>query len=362
VEIKKPCVLKLIFRGSSFKNRFANLVLGKALKKLINDPLKVTDEMVEGLVTAFPNLVRKLDGLNVVVRKDAPIRGKVGILAGGGSGHEPFWLGYTGKGFIDATVVGAIFSSPTPQPVFEATKAIDGGAGVLYVLGNYSGDKMNFGIATEMAKAQGTRVDMLQVTDDVASAPKGSEDRRRGIAGNIFVLKIAGAKAEEMGTMEEVKSAVKKVNANLRTMGVALTPCTIPAAGKPHFEIGEDEMELGMGIHGEPGIERTRMKTADEVTGILAQKILDDLPFEAGDEVAVMVNGLGATPLLELLIIFRKLSQILRMSRIKIHRNYVGNYSTSLEMAGASITLLKLDEELKRLLDAPATTPYFYQC
>jgi len=331
------------------------------MKKLINDPLKVTDEMVEGLVAAFPGLVRKLNGSNVIVRRDAPIKGKVGIIAGGGSGHEPFWLGYTGKGFVDATVVGAIFSSPTPQPVYEATKAVDGGAGVIYILGNYSGDKMNFGMAAEMAKAEGIVSDMCQVTDDVASAPKGSEDRRRGIAGNILVLKMVGAKAEEMATLEEVKSVAQKSNANLRTMGVALAPCTVPAAGKPHFVLGEDEMEMGMGIHGEPGIARMSIKSADEVTDMLTQRILEDLPFEAGDEVAAMVNGLGATPLLELLIMFRKLSRILHDSKIEIHRSFVGNYSTSLDMAGASITLLRLNEELKHLLDAPASTPYFYQ-
>jgi dihydroxyacetone kinase-like protein len=332
------------------------------MKKLINDPLKVTDEMVEGFVEAFPNLVRKLNKFNVVVRNDAPVMGKVGIVAGGGSGHEPFWLGYTGKGFIDATVVGAIFSSPPPQPVYEAIKSVDGGAGVIYILGNYSGDKMNFGMAAEMARAEGTKVDSFQVTDDVASAPRGSEINRRGIAGNIFVLKIAGAKAEEKGTLDEVKSLAQKANENLRTMGVALSPCTIPAAGRPHFILAEDEMELGMGIHGEPGLARTKMKTADEVSVIMMQKILEDLPYRAQDEVAVMVNGLGATPLLELLIIFRRLKLILAELNMRIHRAYVGNYSTSLEMAGASITLLKLDGELKRLLDAPASTPYFSQC
>ena len=331
------------------------------MKKLINDPLRVTDEMVEGLTSAFPNIVKKISGFNVVVRKDAPIKGKVGIVAGGGSGHEPFWLGYTGKGFIDATVVGAIFSSPTPDPIYESFKATNGGSGVIYILGNYSGDKMNFGIAEEMAEAEAIKIDSSQVTDDVASAPKGSEDRRRGIAGNFFVLKIAGARAEEMATLEEVKAVAQKANANLRTMGVALAPCTIPAAGKPHFVLGEDEMELGMGIHGEPGIERTKLKTADEVTNYLTKKILEDLPFKSENEVAVMVNGLGATPLLELFIMFRRLKQILDGSKIKIYRSFVGNYSTSLEMAGASITLLRLDDELKRLLDAPASTPYFSQ-
>jgi len=331
------------------------------MKKFINDPLRVTDEMVEGLVLAFPSLVRKLREFNVVVRKDAPVSGKVGVIAGGGSGHEPFWLGYTGKGFIDATVVGAIFSSPTPQPIYEAMKAVDGKAGVLYILGNYQGDKMNFGMAEERAKSEGIRVDSSQVTDDLASAPKGAEDRRRGIAGNFFVLKIAGAKAEEMATLEEVKSVAQKANANVRTMGVALAPCILPAAGKPHFILGDDEMELGMGIHGEPGVERTKIKTANEVTDILTKRILDDLPFKAGDKVAVMVNGLGSTPLLELLIMYRRLDRNLKESKITVRRAFVGNYSTSLEMAGASITLLRLDEELEHLLNAPAATPYFTQ-
>lgn len=331
------------------------------MKKLINDPLRVTEEMIEGFTSAFPQIVRKINGHNAIVRRDAPMKGKVGVIAGGGSGHEPFWLGYTGKGFVDATVIGAIFSSPTPQPFYEAIKAVDGGAGVICILGNYSGDKMNFEIAAEMANGEGRKVESCQVTDDIASAPRGNEDMRRGIAGNFFVLKVVGAKAEEMSTLAEVKSVAQKSNANLRTMGVALSPCTIPAAGKPHFVLGEDEMEVGMGIHGEPGIERTRIKTADEVTTVLTERILEDLPFEAGDEVAVMVNGLGATPLLELLIMFRRLKKMLDESQLRVFRSFVGNYCTSLEMAGASVTLLRLDDELKRLLDAPASTPYFHQ-
>lgn len=331
------------------------------MKKLINDPLKVTDQMVEGIVAAFPHLLRKLDGINVVVRRDAPVPGKVGIVTGGGSGHEPFWLGYTGRGMSDAVVVGQIFSSPTPKPVYEATKAVDGGAGVLYILGNYSGDKMNFGMGAEMARAEGITTDVTQVTDDVASAPKHRISDRRGIAGNVFVIKIAGAKAEELATLEEVKAVAQKANANLRTMGVALSPCILPAAAKPHFILKEDEMEVGLGIHGEPGLQRMKLKPADEVTKILATRILEDLPFDKGDEVAVLVNGLGATPLLELLIVFRRLHRILTDVGIKIHKSYVGNYCTSLEMAGCSITLLRLDEELKRLLDAPVLTPYLVQ-
>jgi len=331
------------------------------MKKLINDPLKVTDEMVEGFIAAFPQYVRKLGEVNVVVRRDAPVSGKVGIVAGGGSGHEPFWLGYVGRGMLDAAVVGPIFSSPTPNQAYEATKAVDGGAGVLYILGNYSGDKMNFGMGAEMARANGTIVDIVQVTDDVASAPRDRINDRRGIAGNILVFKIAGAKAEEMAELEEVKAVAENVNANLRTMGIALSPCTIPAVRKPHFTLEEDEMELGMGIHGEPGIERTKLRPADEVTELLVAKIIKDLPFSKGDEAAVMVNGLGATPLIELLIVYRKLNHVLKDFGVKIFRSYIGNYCTSLEMAGCSITLLRLDEELKRFLDAPASAPYFTQ-
>jgi len=332
------------------------------MKKLINNPLEVTDEMVEGIVNAFPHLLRKLDGANIVVRKDAPVSGKVGIVTGGGSGHEPFWLGYTGRGMADAVVVGEIFSSPTPKAVYTATKAVNGEAGVLYILGNYTGDKMNFSIGAQMARAERITVDMTQVTDDVASAPQDRISDRRGIAGNVFVIKIAGAKAETMATLEEVKAVSQKANANLRTMGVALAPGTIPAVGKPNFVLKEDEIEFGLGIHGELGIQKTALKSADEIVEKLATKLLKDLPFSKGDDVAVLVNGLGATPLLELLIVFRKLNHILMDWGIKIHKSYVGNYCTSLDMAGCSITLLRLDEELKTLLAMPASTPYLVQC
>ena len=331
------------------------------MKKLVNNPLEVTDEMVEGFVTAFPQYVRKLNGVNVVVSRDAPVLGKVGIITGGGSGHEPFWIGYTGRGMSDAVVVGAIFSSPPPKPVYAATKTVNGGAGVLYILGNYSGDKMNFGLAADEARAEGIKVNVTNVTDDVASAPRDRTSDRRGIAGNLFVIKIAGAKAEEMATLEEVTAIAQKANANLRTMGVALAPCTIPAAGKPHFILKEDEMEVGLGIHGEPGSQKTTLRSADEVTEMLADKILMDLPFSENDEVAVLVNGLGSTPLSELFIVFRRLNQILINLGMKVYKSYVGNYCTSLEMAGCSLTLLRLDAELKRLLDAPVLTPYLIQ-
>ncbi len=329
------------------------------MKKLINNPLKVADEEVEGFVKAFPSHVKKLDDVRVVVRKDAPIKGKVGILVGGGSGHEPFWFGYTGKGMYDAVVIGEIFSSPTPDAAYKGTKAIDGGKGVLYLLGNYEGDKMNLGISKERAETEGISIEIVNVTDDVASAPKDRIQDRRGIAGNLFVIKVAGAKAEQGGSLEEVKAAAIKANDNTRTMGVALSPCIIPSSGKPNFTISDDEMEIGMGIHGEPGIERTKIKTADEVAEILTLKVVNDLPFKGGDEVALLLNGLGGTPLQELFILFRKIEEILTEKKIKIYKVFIGNYCTSIDMMGCSLSLIRLDAELKKLLDEPADTPYF---
>ncbi|MFX1537546.1 MAG: dihydroxyacetone kinase subunit DhaK [Promethearchaeota archaeon] len=329
------------------------------MKKLINNPLKVTDETVEGFVKAFRSHVRKLKDARVVVRKDAPIYGKVGILVGGGSGHEPFWFGFTGKGMYDAVVVGEIFSSPTPSAAYKATKAINGGKGVLYLLGNYEGDKMNLGISKEMSEAEGIPVEIVNVNDDVASSPKDRIQDRRGIAGNIFAIKIAGAKAECGGTLDEVKAAALKSINNIRTIGVALSPCVIPATGKANFTLAEDEMEVGMGIHGEPGIERIKIKPADEVAEILTQKVVEDLPFKGGDRVAVLLNGLGGTPLQELFIMFKKINEILSEMKIDIHKTFVGNYCTSIDMKGCSLTLIRLDDELEELFDAPADTPYF---
>jgi dihydroxyacetone kinase-like protein len=331
----------------------------RKVKKLINNPLEVADEEVEGFAKAFPSHVKKLEDARVVVRKDAPIRGKVGILVGGGSGHEPFWFGYTGKGMYDAVVIGEIFSSPTPDAAYKGTKAIDGGKGVLYLLGNYEGDKMNLGISKERAEAEGIQIEIVNVTDDVASAPTNLVQERRGIAGNLFVIKVAGAKAEQGGTLEEVKNAALKANSNTRTMGVALSPCILPATGRPNFTISEDEMEIGMGIHGEPGIERTKVKSADEVAEILTMKVVNDLPFKGGDEVALLLNGLGGTPLQELFILFRKIEEILTSHKIDIYKVLIGNYCTSIDMMGCSLSLMRLDDELKELFDAPADTPYF---
>jgi dihydroxyacetone kinase-like protein len=296
-----------------------------------------------------------------MVRADAPVKGKVSLVSGGGSGHEPSHAGFVGKGMLDAGVAGAVFTSPTPDQIFEAIKAVNGGAGVLLVIKNYTGDVMNFEMAGEMAQGEGIDVAQVIVNDDIAVENSTYTVGRRGIAGTVFVHKIAGAKAQAGGSLEEVKAAAEKTIKNVRSMGMALTPCIVPAAGKPTFTIGDEEMEIGMGIHGEPGTKRTKIQPANEIVEHIMSKILEDLPLTSGDEVAVMINGLGGTPLMELFIVNRKVNSILSQKKIRIYRTYVGEYMTSLEMAGASITLLKLDDELKELLAAPADTPAFKQ-
>jgi len=322
------------------------------MKKLINNPDRVVEEMIEGMVAAYPNRIRRLPGTTVLVRKDAPVQGKVGLVSGGGSGHEPSHAGYLGKGMLDAAVCGEVFTSPTPDQVYEAIKAVDSGKGVLLIIKNYTGDIMNFEMAAEMAEAEGIKVAKVVVNDDVAVENSTYTTGRRGIAGTVFVHKIAGAMAERGASLEEVEAAAKKVIENVRSMGMALTPCIVPAAGKPGFELGEKEMEIGMGIHGEPGIEKTEIRPADEIAQTLTDKILDDLKLGEKDKVAVMINGLGGTPLMELYIINRKVAEILKGKNIEVHDTFVGNYMTSLEMAGCSVTLLKLDEQLTELLDA----------
>ncbi|MFO7341327.1 MAG: dihydroxyacetone kinase subunit DhaK [Caldibacillus debilis] len=322
------------------------------MKKLINNPDRVVEEMIEGMVAAYPNRIRRLPGTTVLVRKDAPVQGKVGLVSGGGSGHEPSHAGYLGKGMLDAAVCGEVFTSPTPDQVYEAIKAVDSGKGVLLIIKNYTGDIMNFEMAAEMAEAEGIKVAKVVVNDDVAVENSTYTTGRRGIAGTVFVHKIAGAMAERGASLEEVEAAAKKVIENVRSMGMALTPCIVPAAGKPGFELGEKEMEIGMGIHGEPGIEKTEIRPADEIAQTLTDKILDDLQLGEKEKVAVMINGLGGTPLMELYIINRKVAEILKGKNIEVHDTFVGNYMTSLEMAGCSVTLLKLDEQLTELLDA----------
>jgi dihydroxyacetone kinase-like protein len=333
------------------------------MKKLINDPYAVVDEMLDGFTAAHARYVKRAEGGNgrAVVRTDAPIQGKVGVLIGGGSGHKPAFIGYVGKGIADGVAVGNVFASPPPDPVLAATRAINGGRGVLYSYGNYTGDVMNFDMAAEMAADEGIEVRTVLVTDDVASAPKGRESERRGIAGDFFIFKIAGARAAEGASLDEVEATARKANDRTRTMGVALSACIVPAAGKATFSLGDDEMEIGLGVHGEPGVRRGKIESADAVTNQLLDHILEDMPLERGDEVAVLVNGLGATPYMELFIIYRAVTKRLGSLGVRIHRSYVGEYVTSLEMAGASITLMKLDDELKRLVDAPADTPMFVQ-
>lgn len=329
------------------------------MKKLINQPESVVSEMVAGFVAAYPNKVKQVPGTNVVVRSDAPVQGKVGIISGGGSGHEPAHGGYVGKGMLDGAVAGEVFTSPTPDQVFEAIKAVDGGKGVLLVIKNYTGDVMNFEMAAELAEAEGIAVEKVIVNDDAAVENSTYTIGKRGIAGTVFVHKIAGALAETGASLEEVAALANKVVANVSSMGMALTPCTVPAAGKPGFSIGENEMEIGMGIHGEPGIERSEIKTADEVSEVLLNKILAQLQLEESSEVAVMINGLGATPLMELYIVNNRVSAILKEKKIVVRETFIGEYMTSLEMAGCSITLLRLDNQLTELLDAAADTVAF---
>ena len=330
------------------------------MKKVINHPEQVVEEMLQGVVLAHPQYVKRVEGFNVVVRTNAPTA-KVALVSGGGSGHEPTHGGYVGKGMLDGAVAGAVFTSPTPDQVFEAIKAVNGGKGVLLVIKNYTGDVLNFEMAGEMAAAEGIEVEKVVVNDDVAVENSTWTTGRRGIAGTIFIHKIAGAKAETGASLGEVKAVAEKVIANVRSMGMALAPCTVPAAGKPSFTLAENEIEIGMGIHGEPGTHREAIRSADEITAHLVDKILADMPLESGQEVAVMVNGLGGTPLMELYIVNRKVAELLSGKGIKTVKTYVGNYMTSLEMAGFSVSVLKLDNELKELLLAPADTPAFVQ-
>ncbi|BER91485.1 MAG: phosphoenolpyruvate---glycerone phosphotransferase subunit DhaK [Candidatus Atribacteria bacterium] len=331
------------------------------MKKFINSPQNLIEEMLEGFVAANSNKVRRLETERVLVRKDAPVQGKVGIVTGGGSGHKPAFIGYIGKGLVDAVAVGDIFAAPPVQRAYEAIKAANGGKGVLLCIGNYSGDIMNFGMAKELAEAEGIPVETVVVNDDVASSPKERMDNRRGVAGEVILWKIAGALAEEGADLQKLKEVGERAVFNTRSMGVAHTPCVLPTTGKPSFEIGEDEMEIGVGHHGEPGIQRTKMMSADEVSELLTLKVIEDLPFKSGDEVVVLINGLGSTSLLEMYICFRKVNQILADHNIKVHRTYVGEFFTSLEMGGFSVTLTKLDDELKRLIDAPCDGVHFIQ-
>jgi dihydroxyacetone kinase-like protein len=332
------------------------------MKKIINHPEAFVDETIEGILLAHPNHLKRAPGTaRGLVRADAPVGGKVAIATGGGSGHIPVFLGYVGPGLLHGVSIGNVFSSPSVEAMVAVSKAIHAGAGVLYLYGNYSGDIMNFDMAAEMCEAEGISVQSVRVRDDVVSAPKASAEKRRAVAGLFFAYKIAGAKAETGANLSGVAATAQQVVENTCSMGVALSPCTIPAVGRPTFTIGEDEMELGMGIHGEAGIERGKLKPADAIAQIMSERVLDDLPFRSGDRVAILVNGLGATPPEELYLLFRKAHQVIEGRGVRIQRVFIGEYATSMEMAGASISLLKLDDELLSLLDAPAYSPFLPQ-
>ncbi len=331
------------------------------MKRFLNSAENYVTEMLDGLVKAHPDQLRMGEDPFAIVRADAPVANKVALATGGGSGHLPVFLGYVGQGLLDGCAVGDVFNSPTAEQMLDVTRQIDSGKGVLYIYGNYGGDVMNFDMAAEMAEMEDIKTRTVLVADDVASAPRQEAARRRGVAGMVFAFKVAGAMADTGVSLDEVEQIAKKALANIRTMGVALSACTIPRVGTPGFTIDENEMEIGMGIHGEPGVKREALQSADEVATRITRALLDDIDHAPGERMAVMVNGLGATPPEDLYILYRKVHMILGEAGIVVHRAYVGEYATSMEMAGASITLFKLDDELTKLLDAPARTPFFEQ-
>jgi dihydroxyacetone kinase-like protein len=326
------------------------------MKKLINDPANVVREELQGIELAHPELVKVFYDPYYIVRADAPKSGKVGLLSGGGSGHEPMHGGFVGMGMLDAACPGEVFTSPTPDQMEAATKAVNGDAGVVHIVKNYTGDVMNFEMAADLCRSEGIEVESVLVDDDVAVQDSLYTAGRRGVGTTVLLEKIAGAAAEEGRALKEVADIAREVNANGRSMGMALTSCTVPAAGKPTFELGEDEMEIGIGIHGEPGRERMKLKSAAEIVEMMTTTIVEDLPFNQGDEVLAFVNGMGGTPLIELYVVFNELSKFLKGRGVTISRNLIGSYITSLEMAGCSITLLKLNDDFKKLWDAPVKT------
>lgn len=324
------------------------------MKKIINNPTDVVSEALMGMQAAYPDKLVYTPKMEVISRKEKKTD-KVAVISGGGAGHEPLHAGFVGKGMLDAAISGNVFSSPSPDRIGSAIEQVSCGKGVLMVIKNYSGDIMNFGLSADLAEMDDIEVAQVIVKDDVAVPDREEGTGRRGIAGTVFVHKIAGAKAEQGASLAEVKEAAEKAIRNIRTMGVAMTPCILPAVGKPGFQIADDEIEIGMGIHGEKGIETTKIKTAKEIAEILVGRILDDYDY-SNSEVAVLVNGLGGTPLMELYILNMEVQKILEEKGIKAYRTFVGNYCTSIDMTGASVTLMKLDDELKELLDAPCDT------
>lgn len=326
------------------------------MKKIINDPDEVVSEALAGMAQAHPDLITVRTKPDYVVRADAPVEGKVALVSGGGSGHEPLHGGFVGRGMLSAAAPGAVFTSPTPDQVLAATQAVDGGAGVLHIVKNYTGDVLNFETAAELAAAEDIEVRSVIVDDDVAVKDSTFTAGRRGVAGTVLVEKIAGAAAERGDSLDEVTAVAEKVVRQVRSMGVALTPCTVPHSGEPSFELGDDEIELGIGIHGEPGREKVKLQPADAIVDTLLTAIVDDLPYAEGDQVLLFVNGMGGTPVIELYLAYNSARKFLSDKGIEVTRSLVGNYITSLEMQGMSITLLRLDEQLTELWDAPVST------
>jgi dihydroxyacetone kinase-like protein len=329
------------------------------VKKLINAADDVVRDELQGIEAAHPDLVKVSFDPNYLVRADAPVQGKVALVSGGGSGHEPMHGGFVGMGMLDAACPGQVFTSPTPDQMEAATKAVNGGAGVVHIVKNYTGDVMNFEMAADLCRAEGIEVVSVLVDDDVAVQDSLYTAGRRGVGTTVLMEKIGGAAAEEGRPLKEVADVCREVNASGRSMGMALTSCTVPAAGKPTFELGDDEMEIGIGIHGEPGRERMKLKPASGIVDLMATAVVDDLPFAKGDKVLAFVNGMGGTPLIELYVVYNELARFLKGKGIEISRNLIGPYITSLEMAGCSITLLRLTDDLTRLWDAPVKTPGF---
>lgn len=328
------------------------------MKKIINAPENVVSEMLEGLAAANPDTLELIADKRIIKRKEKKAAGKVAVITGSGSGHEPDQVFYVGKGMMDAACAGPVFAAPTADAIYEAAKQVDTGAGVLFMVKNYTGDRGQFAMATEMAEMDGIKVATVIADDDVAVKDSTFTAGRRGVAGAILGYKIVCAKAEKGASLEELVELADRVNRNVRSMGFGLTSCTTPAKGAPTFEIGDDEMEIGVGLHGEPGRKRTKLMAADEIVEMITRNCLEDLPFKKGDQVAVMVNGLGGTPLMELYIAYNKVAKMLKEAGITVCRNYVNEYCTSIDMAGCSVSILRLDEEMKELLDYPVEIPY----
>lgn len=330
------------------------------MQRILNDPDNIVDEMLQGFLKTHSDFIEGTENPRVVKARNIP-EGKVGVITGGGSGHKPAFIGYVGENLCDAAAVGEICSSPTAVAFLDAAKAADQGKGVACLYGNYSGDNMNVKMAVKMAKKAGLTIKTVVANDDVASAPKDQREKRRGVAGEILMWKAGGAKAAQGGDLDEVIAAAQKAIDHTRSVGIGLTPCTLPAVGHPNFEIKEGTMEVGIGHHGEPGIEVAALETADKMAKRMTDIVLPDYPFEAGDEVIVLVSGLGATPVMELYVLYDEIDKILKEKGIITHKAYVGNYFTSLEMSGATLTVMKLDEELKELMDMPAYSMGFKQ-